>query len=86
MKYEFKTIQDVWAAVDAGLTVYWTSTSNKVFVVDNVGDEKQKNVPCRLYSARNGKILDVRCISNYFGSVISPEFLSGLFVDERELK
>jgi DNA-binding CsgD family transcriptional regulator len=85
----FKTIDDVWNAVNKGMTVYWCTKAYKVFVESNPkqyqGCENQfYNSPARQYSTRGEKMLAVRCIENHFGGVISESNLGSLFVTEKE--
>lgn len=80
MSKQFKTIQDVWTAIDQGRTVYWSNKSYKVFVeTDNEPERTQEYSP-RLLVERNGQLLSVRCISNYFGSILHESDLGSLFV------
>jgi hypothetical protein len=71
-----KTIQQVWELLDKGETVYWKNTSYKVYISPQIeNNEYQTNN----FSNRNGMILSIRCISNYFGSIIEEKELPTLF-------
>lgn len=88
-KGTFKTVKAVWKALDAGHTVYWTNRAYKIFVETNDGDAETRRAPCRMFSARGNKILCVRCIENYFGSVLDSSELGQLFIGkpiERDAK
>lgn len=80
----FKTVDDIWNAIDKGKTIFWCNENYKVFVEDNIGSAETTECDVRQYSARNGKMLSIRCISNYFGSVISKGDLPKLFVKQNK--
>ncbi len=80
---QFKTIEDVWAAVDKGETVYWSNTAYKVYVEPDNSPETTKIYAPRKYVERNGKLLSIRCIENYFGGIIGRDELSKLFTAAR---
>ena len=75
------TIEQVWKALDEGKTVYWKNEGYKVFIEDisRPGSDAGK-FQIAHFSHRNGKMLAVRYISNYFGSIIHESDLSNLFV------
>lgn len=79
LKGSFKTIADVWAAIDSGETVYCGSESYRVYVESDLTPEITEKHEGRRFSARNGRLLSVRCVSNYFGSIIYPQDLTELF-------
>jgi hypothetical protein len=83
---KFETVEQVWKAIDEGKTIYWGNTAYKVYVEENIGNEDQKNCAPRAFSRRidskGDNVLSVRCIENYFGSVISPNCLGSLFLKE----
>ncbi len=73
---KFKTIEQVWEAVEAGQVIYWVNKSYQVIAeLDSVPHEN-------LYSQKNGRMLRVTCMSNWFGSRITPNCLDSLFVEE----
>lgn len=73
----FKNIGQVWQAIDKGETIHAGNSSYKVYVEPAIKDNSyQRNH----FSYRNGEVLTVRCISNYFGSIIDQRDLSSLFV------
>lgn len=80
----FKSVNDVWLAIDRGQTVYCHNKSYKVYVESNIGNDETRKTPSRMFSDRNGQLLSVRCISNYFGSVISESDLNNLFIESED--
>lgn len=79
---QFTTIEQVWQAIDKGLTVYWSNTAYKVYIEPNPKSSPYYNSINRQYSTRNEQLLSIRCISNYFGSIIHESELSQLFTSE----
>jgi hypothetical protein len=79
---EFKTVKDVWNAVKAGKAVYWKNTAYKVFVEPNLMPERTKELAFRQFAELDGSILAVRCIENYFGSILYETELGNLFTKE----
>lgn len=79
MNKQFKSIDEVWSALDAGQTVYWGNESYKVYIEPDYLPQVTAVHKGRKFSARNGQLLSVRCISNYFGSIITPQCLGNLF-------
>ena len=79
-------IKAVWEKIEAGETVYWANTGYKIYV---------ENVPMDLpdyfvtkfqvahHTFKDGKVLSVRCIENYFGGLIAESELSKLFVETK---
>jgi hypothetical protein len=81
-KQTFKTVTEVWAAIDAGKTVYW---GNKEYRLT----EEDSNLEWRLshgyeapLSNRNGRCLRVTCTRNWFGSFLTESDINELFVEE----
>lgn len=75
----FKTIEQVWKALESSKIVYWSNQGYKVYISEALQDnDYQRNH----FSFKNGKVLSVRCIDNYFGSLINESDLSTLFVEE----
>ena len=69
-------ISKLWAALDAGETVYWSNTSYKIYISDAIpGNAFQESH----FTYRNGKVLSARCISNYFGSLLNESDMGSLF-------
>lgn len=61
---KYKTIEQVWAAIDAGKTVYWSNTSYKL-TIEETNHEWRKRCGFETpYSNRDDKCLRVTCISN----------------------
>lgn len=72
-KGEFKTIDQVWDAIESGQEVFWSNESYHL----TVEDAQDYNPD---FTKRNGKVLRVTCISNYFGSLLCENELSNLFI------
>lgn len=81
-KGEIKSIAQVWELLDRGETIYWSSEAYKVFVTRDTDPHTTSVYEPRRLVSRNGYILDVRCISNYFGSILFESELNQLFVKE----
>ncbi len=85
LRYQFKTISEVWAAIDAGKTVYWASDAYALTIEHESDDMKAWRVrhgyPIPV-SARGDKVLRVTCISNYFGSLLDSSEISSLYTKE----
>lgn len=82
MKNQFKTIEQVWTALDQGQTVYWSSKAYKL----TIEDARIGTIECREYwlnhhTFRNGKVLRKTCISNWFGSLLDANDLNRLFTE-----
>ena len=58
------TVREIWAAIDAGKKVYWSSELYEVLVVESDLNE------CSEFSFRNGKALRPTHMSNWFGSLL----------------
>lgn len=76
---QFKTVDEVHRALDEGKTVYAHNTAYKVYRNADILPERTKMSAPRQYSLRNNTILEVRCIENYFGSIMEPSDLHTLF-------
>lgn len=75
MKYRFKTLAEIWAAIDAGRTVYWHSPTYQVL-------PEPDSVPHKhLYSERDGIMLRVTCLSNWFGSRLEATEIGSCYVE-----
>jgi hypothetical protein len=75
MKPQFKNIHEVWTAIDQGETIFWSNESYKIFIEDSRPENPE-------FSKRGPKLLSVRCIENYFGSVLHESEISQLFTKE----
>lgn len=78
---QFKSLDQVWAAIDAGKTVYWSNKAYALTVEDSMLQWRQDNgfeVP---FSNRDGKCLRVTRISNYFGSLLLEFEIKKLFTE-----
>lgn len=80
----FKTIEQVWDAIDRGETVYWSNKSYALTIEDSELAWRKKQGFKIPFSNRNGKCLRVTCTSNYFGSLLEPKELSNLFTETKE--
>ena len=78
---KFTTIEHVWSAIDQGRTVYWTNTSYKIYI-EEIYNERVSEYQKSHHTHRDGKCLSVRCISNYFGSLLSESEIKNLFTTE----
>ena len=81
---QFKTIQDVWAALDQNETIYWHNKSYKVFIEQDLSPDRTVSYKPRQLIERNGQLLTIRCIKNYFGSILHESELSSLFSEKVE--
>ena len=69
---EFKTIKQVWNALDKGKEIFWIHDGYKVFIEPfHEGNYE--------YTKRGNKVLAVRFIENYFGSLLEESELPKLF-------
>jgi hypothetical protein len=73
---QFKTISEVWAAIDSGKPVYWGNKGYRVLPVDH----DNENSPT--FTLKNGKLLRVTFTANWFGSLLQPSELGQLFTEE----
>lgn len=70
-------IEQVWSELDKGNDVFWGHDGYKVYVSHVLnGSEYQ----LKHFSRRGTQILSVRCIANYFGSIMDESDLSKLFI------
>lgn len=70
----FKTIQDVWNAIEDGKEIFWHHEGYKVIV------EEPNNPNYKPENIRRGKVLTVRCLDNWFGSLLSEYDLPNLYI------
>lgn len=71
----FKSFQDVWQALDDGHEVFWV---NELYHIT-----KEFAMPHHCQDTiRNGLLLRVTCIDNYFGSLLLTEELAQLFIKD----
>lgn len=70
----FKTLAQVWQAIDKGQTLIWCHDSYEVMVWNDPVPQKD------LFSHRDGKMLRVTCVSNDFGSRLTQADISCLKV------
>ncbi len=77
---EFQNIREVWETLDQGITIYWSSTAYKLTVEDiRTGRPEDKEYWNRHFSFRNGKVLRVTYISNWYGSLLNESEIKFLF-------
>jgi hypothetical protein len=74
-------IEQVWEAVESGKTVYWHNKSYKVYIQEVTQNSFVTEYQTKHHTFKNGKVLSVRCISNYFGGLMDEKELSSLFVE-----
>lgn len=79
MKNQFKSIDEVWKAIDAGQTVYWMNDSYQLTIEDSNLDWRQGHGFAAPFSNRNDKCLRITCISNWFGSLLDRSELGQLY-------
>lgn len=75
MKSQFKTIEQVWKAIDEGKTIYWSSSAYTLTIEPSSPNFDK-------FSERNNKVLRVTCTANYFGSLLRENDLSNLYIKE----
>jgi hypothetical protein len=73
---KFKTVSQVWSAIDSGKKVYWIHKGYQVLV------ENDSYPELKLYSNRGKQMLRVTCLENWFGSRLDKTELSQLFIGE----
>ncbi len=73
----YKTLEQIWADVNAGHTIYWSNTAYKLTVENDPVPEKH------LFSEREGRMLRATCTANYFGSRLHETDISNCFRIER---
>jgi len=76
---QFKSLKQVWAAIDAGKTIYWTNKAYALTVEDSMLQWRQEQGFKVPFSNRDGKCLRVTCVSNYFGSLLLESDIKKLF-------
>lgn len=74
-KLKFRSVGEVWKAIDAGLSVYWVHDGYQVLVI--TADLNQYTAYS--YRRSTGQCLRVTFIENYFGSVLCKSELKSLF-------
>jgi hypothetical protein len=70
----FKSIKQVWQAIEQGKTVYWHNTGYALTI-----EPASKHTDS--FSVKGEQCLRVTCLSNYFGSIIVPNDLKDLFIE-----
>lgn len=76
---QFKTIEQVWTALDKGLTIYWASDAYKLTIEETLIDWRKQQGFHIPFSNRDGQCLRVTCISNWFGSLLDQNELNRLY-------
>lgn len=83
-KSEFKTIAQVWEAIDIGITVYWANESYELTIEPMNLEYRLSQGWAPLFSARGDKSLRVTCMNNWFGCTLIECQLSELFTTEEK--
>lgn len=76
------TVIQVWALMDKGIKVYCGSDAYQV-VVETVHHNEQSSAGMyqrNHFTHRNNQVLSVRCMSNWFGSIMHPTDLGNLYL------
>jgi hypothetical protein len=76
---QFKTIEEVWAAIDKGLTVYWASDAYQLTIEESNLEWRRRQGFAVPFSNRGEKCLRVTCMSNWFGSLLDANELNRLY-------
>ncbi len=74
---QFNNITEVWNALDNGITINWSNDGYKVYIENAIVDNEYQ---AKHFTNRNGKVLSIRFIENYFGSLIDESELNKLYV------
>lgn len=77
---KFQTIEQVWQALDQGLTVCWSSDAYELTIEETRLEWRQRNGFEIPFSNRGEKCLRVTCVSNWFGSLLLPSELPKLYI------
>lgn len=73
---KYETIEQVWSDIDSGKTIFWSNELYKVIPETIIKDNSfQENH----FTRKGNTLLSVRCIENYFGSVMDKTDLRGLY-------
>ena len=77
---QFKDLNQVWAAIDQGLTVYWSNDAYQLTIENAHSEEYRLRMGWdKTFSQRDDKALRVTCMSNYFGSFLGANEISSLY-------
>lgn len=76
---KFKTLDDIWAAIENGKTVYWQNRCYKLTVEDSQLQWRKENGMPIPWTNKNGRCLRVTCTKNYFGSLLLESEVKNLF-------
>lgn len=69
----YRTLQDLWNDIEAGVKVYWSNESYQVLVQNDP-------VSCKdMFSHKDGKMLRVTCMSNWFGSRLDKNEITSCY-------
>lgn len=71
------TIQELWEKIERGETVFWANEGYKVYTEEAFCEHQKQH-----FSHKNGKVLSVRFIENYFGGLIHESELTELFTKD----
>jgi len=79
----YMNIGQIWAALDKGLVVNYGNTSYKIYIEKVCTTSgSTRDYQSVHFSVRNGELLSIRCISNYFGGLINESQLAECFIVE----
>lgn len=76
---QFRTIAEVWEAVDAGKRVYWSNDAYALTVEPVNREWRERNGFEIPFSAKGAVCLRVTCLSNWFGSLLIETELGALY-------
>lgn len=79
---QFKTIEQVWQAIDEGKTVYWSSDAYQLTIEPVNREWRERNGFDLPFSTRGEECLRVTCMSNWFGSLLLENEMSNLYLKE----
>lgn len=80
---QFNSIDQVWATIDSGKTIYWKTKAFVLTVEDSNLDWRKENGFVIPFSNRDGKSLRVTSVKTYaFGSLLTEKDIQGLFTEE----
>jgi hypothetical protein len=80
------TIDQIHEAIQNNKTVYWVNTSYKLVqeVILTNSDGSLNEYQAKHFTRRGDKLLAVRCISNWFGGLLSETELVQCFIQDTE--
>lgn len=76
------TIAQVWEMIEAGKKVYWGNTGYEVVAEDVFGSDYVVEFQIKHHTFKHGKVLSIRCMSNWFGGLMAESEMGDLFIQE----